>query len=56
MYDVQKFIVETFEEWVINTDGEVDIHARWSGNDDEEEFTWEPLEQLVEDVTSLVAK
>ena len=54
MYDVQKVIVEVFEEWVINTDREADIHVRWRGYDDEEELTWEPLQQLVEDVPALV--
>ena len=56
MHDVQKLLVEAFEEWVINTDGEVDIHVKWRGHDDEEELTWEPLEQLVEDVSALVVK
>ena len=30
--------------------------VEWQGHDDEEERTWEPLEQLVEDVPVLVAK
>ena len=56
MHDVQKFIVEAFEEWVINTDGEVDIRVKWRGHEEEEERTWEPLEQLVEDVPALIRK
>ena len=41
---------------MINTDGEADIHVKWRGHDDEEELTWESLEQLVEDVSALVVK
>ena len=43
-------------EWSINTDGEVDVLVEWQGHDDEDERTWEALEQLVEDVPVLIAK
>jgi len=56
MHDVQKFIVDEFREWSINTDGEVDVRVHWRGHDDEAEDTWEPLEQLVEDVPVMIRK
>ena len=56
MHDVHKFIVEAFKEWSINTDGEVDVLVEWRGHPDEGEWTWQPLEQLVEDVSVLVAQ
>ena len=55
-HDIQRFLVKRFVEWSINTDQEVDVLVEWQGHDDEEERTWEPLEQLVEDVPVLVAK
>ena len=56
LHDVQKFVVEKFVDWSINTDGEFDLRVRWRGHDDEEEDTWQPLEQLVVDVPVMVAK
>ena len=55
LHDAQRFVVEAFEDWAINTDGEVDFLVRWRGHQDEDR-TWEPLEQLVADVPVLVAK
>ena len=55
MHDVQRFVVEAFEDWSINTDDEIDLLVRWRGHDDDER-TWEPLEQLMDDVPVLVAK
>ena len=56
-HDIQRFLVDRFVEWSINTDGEVDVLVQWQGHiDDEDERTWEPLEQLVEDVPILIAK
>ena len=55
MHDSQCFVIETFDDWVINTDGEVDFLVRWRGHQDEDR-TWEPLEQLVADVPVLVTK
>ena len=56
MHDVHKFIVETFVQWSINTDDEVDVLVKWRGHPEENEWTWQPLEQLVEDVPVLIAK
>ena len=53
-HDKQKFLVESFEDWAVNTDGEVDLLVKWRGHDDDNN-TWEPLEQLVVDVPVLVA-
>ena len=55
-HDIQRFMVKEFVEWSINTDHEVDVLVEWQGHDDEEERTWEALEQLVEDVPVLIAK
>ena len=54
-HDKQRFLVERFEDWVVNTDGEVDLLVKWCGHDDDNN-TWEPLEQLVADVPVLVGK
>ena len=56
MHDVHKFIVDEFKEWSVNTDDEVDVRVQWRGHPDESEWTWQPLEQLVEDVPVLIAK
>ena len=53
-HDKQKFLVESFEDWSVNTDGEVDLLVKWRGHDDTNN-TWEPMEQLVADVPVLVA-
>ena len=55
-HDIQRFLVKRFVEWSVNTDGEVDVLVEWQGHDDEEERTWEAIEQLVEDVPVLIAK
>ena len=55
-HDIQRFLVKNFVEWSINTDQEVDVLVEWQGHDDEDERTWEALEQLVEDVPVLIAK
>ena len=54
-HDLQKFKVEKFLDWTVNTDGEVDVLVQWRGHDDTNN-TWEPLSQLVADVPALVAK
>ena len=53
LHDTQRFVVEAFDDWDINTDGEVDFLVRWRGHQDEDR-TWESLEQLVDDVSVLV--
>ena len=54
-HDLQKFKVEQFLDWAVNTDGEVDVLVKWRSHDDTNN-TWEPLPQLVLDVPALVAK
>ena len=41
---------------MINTDDEFDVQAKWCGHEGEEEITWEPLDNLVEDVPTFIAK
>jgi hypothetical protein len=55
-HDTQRFMVDHFKEWSINTDGEVDVLVHWQRHEDDEEDTWEPLEQLVKDVPAMIAK
>ena len=55
-HDTQRFLVDHFKEWSINTDGEVDVLVHWQRHEDDDEDTWEPLEQLVQDVPALIAK
>ena len=55
-HDTQRFMVDHFKEWSINTDGEVDVLVHWQRHEDDDEDTWEPLEQLVHDVPALIAK
>ena len=55
-HDIQRFLVKRFVEWSINTDQEVDVLVGWQGHDEDDERTWEALEQLVEDVPVLVTK
>ena len=43
-------------EWSINTDVEVDVLVQCQGHDDDDLRTWEPLEQIVEDVPVLIEK
>ena len=56
LHDIQRFVIDTFLEWSVNTDDEVDILVQWRGHEEEEENTWEPLEQLVHDVPALITK
>ena len=54
LHDRQSFRVERFDDWDVEDD-EVDILVKWKNHDDHER-TWEPLQQLVEDVPALVEK
>jgi hypothetical protein len=55
-YDIQWFLIKSFVEWSVNTDQEVDVLVEWQGHDEEDERTWEVLEQLVEDIPVLITK
>ena len=46
------FLVKSFVEWSINTDQEVDVLVEWQGHDEEDERTWEALEQLDADLAT----
>ena len=54
LHDLQKFIVDEIDDWGFNEDGSAMLHVQWRGFD-ETEATWEPLEQLHEDVSEKVA-
>ena len=44
-HDIQRFLVDHFVEWSINTNGEVDVLVKWQGHEDDEgEHIWETLE------------
>ena len=54
LHDRQRFKVERFDDWLVD-DGEAELLVRWLHHS-EEERTWEPLAQLLEDVPVLVTK
>ena len=54
LHDLQRFIVDAIDDWGFNEDGSAMLHVQWRGFD-ETEATWEPLEQLNEDVPEKVA-
>ena len=54
LHDRQSFRVERFDDWEIEDDT-ADLLVKWKNHGDHER-TWEPLQQLVEDVPVLVAK
>ena len=53
--DVQRFKVQKFFDWSVNTDGEVDILVQWRGHDGINNI-WDPIQQLVYDVSTMVIK
>ena len=55
LHDLQTFKVESFEDWGFGDDGKVVLKVRWRGFDADED-TWEPMEQLDEDVEVLVGQ
>lgn len=54
LHDLQRFIVDEIDDWGFNEDGSAMLHVQWRGFD-ETEATWEPLDQLNEDVPEKVA-
>ena len=53
LHDLQRFIVDVIDDWGLNEDGSAMLHVQWRGFD-ETEATWEPLQQLHEDVPEKV--
>ena len=47
--------METFVDWSVNTDGEVDLLVKWRGHEGDS-ITWESLPQLLQDLAALIAK
>ena len=54
LHDLQRFIVDEIDDWGFNEDGSAMLHVQWRGFD-ETEVTWEPMDQLHEDVSEKVA-
>ena len=49
LHDLQRFVVESIDDWGCAEDGnDVKVLIRWQGCD-ESERTWEPLQQVYED-------
>ena len=53
--DCQKFEIDRFMAWRCDSNGEVELMARWHGFEPEDD-TWEDLRQLYDDVPVLVRK
>ena len=54
LHDLQRFMVETIDDWRYDQDGSgVRLLINWQGYD-ESERTWEPLLQVYEDVVVIV--
>ena len=55
LHDRQRFLVERFDDWIVDDDGDAILFVRWKHHGDEER-TWEPLQQLWDDVPKMVEK
>ena len=55
LHDLQRFLVQSIDQWSLGDDGEVKLLIRWQGYD-ESERTWEPLAQVYEDVEVMTQK
>ena len=55
LHDLQRFLVQSIDQWSLGDDGEVKLLIRWQGCD-ESERTWEPLAQVYEDVEVMTQK
>ena len=55
LHDLQRFLVQSIDQWSLEDDGKVKLLIRWQGYD-ESERTWEPLAQVYEDVKFITQK
>ena len=55
LHDLQRFLVESIDDWRVEGDGTVKVLIKWQGYD-ESERTWEPLAQVYEDVPVIIKK
>ena len=55
LHDLQRFLVQSIDQWRVKDDGTVELLIRWQGYD-ESERTWEPLAQVYEDVEVITRK
>ena len=56
LHDLQRFVVQSIDDWGYDEDGSsVKVLIRWQGYD-ESERTWEPLQQVYEDVAVITQK
>ena len=55
LHDLQRFLVQSIDQWSLEDDGKVKLLIRWQGYD-ESERTWEPLSQVYEDVKFITQK
>ena len=55
LHDLQRFLVQSIDDWRLKDDGTVELLIRWQGYD-ESERTWEPLAQVYEDVEVITQK
>ena len=55
LHDLQRFLVQSIDQWRLKDDGTVELLIRWQGYD-ESERTWEPLAQVYEDVEVITTK
>ena len=55
LHDLQRFLVQSIDQWRLKDDGTVELLIRWQGYD-ESERTWEPLAQVYEYVEVITQK
>ena len=55
LHDLQRFLVQSIDQWRLKNDGTVELLIHCQGFD-ESERTWEPLAQVYEDVEVITRK